>query len=253
MRIVVAGGTGLVGRLLVAELERRGHSTVVLARSAGIDVRRGDGVADALAGADVVVDCLNVATTRGAVATEFFTSTTRSLVAAERAVGVGRHVLLSIVGIDRTPLPYYRAKLAQEEAARAGTGAGAGAPELTVLRATQFHEFPGQLLGQLRRGPLVPVPRMLSAPVAAAEVAVALADLVDQPPDQQTVEIGGPQRLAMPDLVRRLARARGLRAAVVPLPLPGATGRALRSGALVPDDPWRTGVQTWSDWLAEQA
>ena len=246
MQVVVAGGTGLVGRLLVAELERRGHSTVVLARSAGIDVRRGDGVGDAVAGADVVVDCLNVATTRGALATEFFTSTTRSLVAAERAAGVERHVLLSIVGIDTTPLPYYRAKLAQEEAARAGAGS------LTVLRATQFHEFAGQLLGQLRRGPLVPVPRMLSAPVAAAEVAVALADLVDQPPAQQTVEIGGPQRLAMPDLVRRVARARGLRAVVLPLPLPGATGRALRSGVLVPDQPWRTGRQTWSDWLAEQ-
>ncbi len=247
MQVAVAGGTGLVGRLLVAELEQRGHQTVVLARSAGIDVRRSHQVAGALEGADVVVDCLNVTTTRGAVATEFFTSTTESLVGAERAAGVERHVLLSIVGVDRTPLPYYRAKLAQEQAARSGAGA------LTVLRATQFHEFAGQLLVQLKRGPLVPVPRMLSAPVAAAEVAVALADLVDQQPDQQTVEIGGPELLAMPDLVGRLARARGIRAAVVSLPLPGAAGRSLRSGALIPDDPWRTGRQTWSDWLAEQA
>lgn len=246
MRVAVAGGTGVVGRLLVAELERRDHLTVVLARSAGIDVRRGDLVADALAGADVVVDCLNVATTRGAVATEFFTSTTESLLVAERVAEVERHVLLSIVGIDRTPLPYYRAKLAQEQAARLGAGA------LTVLRATQFHEFAGQLLAQLKRGPLVLVPRMLSAPVAAAEVALALADLVDQPPGQQTVELGGPERLAMPDLVGRLARARGIRAAVVPVPVPGAAGRGLRSGALIPDDPWRIGRQTWSDWLAEQ-
>ncbi len=246
MRVAVAGGTGLVGRLLVAELERRNHQTMVLARSAGIDVRRRDQVADALEGADVVVDCLNVTSTRAKVATEFFTSTTESLVEAERAADVERHVLLSIVGIDRTPLPYYRAKLAQEQAARAGAGA------LTVLRATQFHEFAGQLLAQLKRGPLVPVPQMLSAPVAAAEVAVALADLVDQPPSRETVELGGPERLAMPNLVGRLARARGIRAAVVPVPLPGAAGRSLRSGALIPDDPWRTGRQTWADWLAEQ-
>ncbi|MGA9749302.1 MAG: 3-beta hydroxysteroid dehydrogenase, partial [Nocardioides sp.] len=210
MRVAVAGGTGLVGRLVVAELERRGHAAMVLARSAGIDVRRSDQLAGALDGAAVVVDCLNVATTRGAAATEFFTSTTASLLDAERAAGVGRHLLLSIVGIDRNPLPYYRAKLAQEHAARGGAGA------LTVLRATQFHEFAGQLLAQLRRGPVVPVPRMLSAPVAAAEVALALADLTEQPPDRGTVELGGPERLAMPDLVRRLARARGIRAAIVP-------------------------------------
>ena len=122
-----------------------------------------------------------------------------------------------------------------------------------MLRATQFHEFAGQLLAQLRRGPVVPVPRMLSAPVAAAEVALALADLTEQPPDRGTVELGGPERLAMPDLVRRLARARGIRAAIVPVALPGAAGRGLRSGVLVPDDPWRTGRQTWSAWLAEQA
>ena len=247
MRVAVAGGTGLVGRLLVAELERRDHQPVVLARAAGTDVRRPDQVAAALAGADAVVDCLNVATSRGPVATEFFTTTTRALVDAEGMTGVGRHLLLSIVGIDRTPFPYYRAKLAQERAAREGTAA------LTVLRATQFHEFPGQLLTQLKRGPLVPVPRMLSAPVAATEVATALADLVDHQPDQDTVELGGPERLTMPDLVRRLARSRGLRATVVPVPLPGATGRGMRSGALIPDAPWRTGKQTWGQWLAEQA
>ena len=246
MRVAVAGGTGLAGRLLVAELKRRDHQPVVLARSAGTDVRRPDQVAAALDGVDVLVDCLNVATSRGPVATEFFTTTTRALVDAERAAAVGRHLLLSIVGIDRTPLPYYRAKLAQEQAAREGTAA------LTVLRATQFHEFPGQLLTQLKRGPLVPVPRMLSAPVAAAEVATALADLVDEPPPSETVELGGPERLEMPDLVRRLVRAQGLRATVVPVPLPGAAGRSMRSGGLVPEAPWRTGRQTWGEWLAGQ-
>lgn len=247
MRVAVAGGTGLVGRLLVAELDRRGHRPVVVARSAGVDVRRGDQVARALDGAEVVVDCLNVPTNRETVATEFFTATTRALVEAERATGTERHLLLSIVGVDRVPLPYYRAKLAQEQAAREGAAA------LTVLRATQFHEFAGQLLDRLRRGPVVPVPRMLSATVAAVEVAGALADLVDQPPDQETLEIGGPERLAMPDLVSRLARARGLRALIVPVPLPGAAGRGMRSGALVPDDPWRVGRQTWSEWLAGRA
>lgn len=246
MRIAVAGGTGVVGRHVVDELRGRGHDAVVIARSAGADVRRPETLADRLTGVDVVVDCLNVATTRGRVAADFFTSTTRNLLAAETETGVARHVVLSIVGIDRVPTGYYRAKLAQESAARES------AIPVTILRATQFHEFAGQLLDQLRKGPVVVAPRMTSAPVAAAEVAAALVDLAEQPPATDTVELGGPERHDIADLIARLARARGVRARVVPVALPGAGGRAMRSGALVPEAPWRTGTQTWDDWLAEQ-
>ena len=247
MRVAVAGGTGTVGRHVVDELRRRGHETVVLTRSTGADVRRRESLAEPLAGAEAVVDCLNVATTRGRVAADFFTTTTRNLAAAGAEAGVARHVVLSIVGIDRTPTGYYRAKLAQEAAARES------AVPVTILRATQFHEFPAQLLAQLRTGPVVFAPRMTSAPVAAAEVACALVDLVEQPPAAGTVELGGPERLDIADLIARLAVARGVRARVVPLRLPGAGGRAMRSGELVPDSPWRTGTQTWDEWLAEES
>jgi uncharacterized protein YbjT (DUF2867 family) len=243
MRIAVAGGTGVVGAQVVARAGERGHDVVVLSRAAGVDVRAGTGLADRLAGVDAVVDCLNIKTNSRARATAFFTETTRSLLTAEKDAGVPHHVLLSIVGIDRVGSAYYRAKLEQERLVEA-----AGRP-YTILRATQFHEFGAQLLERTRLGPAVVAPRMLAAPVAAAEVATALVDLAEGAPRDGTVEIGGQERIDVPTMIRRLLAVRGPRLLVVPVPLPGG-GAPARAGALVPDEPWRTGEQRYDDWLA---
>jgi uncharacterized protein YbjT (DUF2867 family) len=242
VRIAVAGATGVVGRHVAAELGRRGHEPVALARSQGVDVMRPDGLADHLAGVDAVVDTLGITTTRRKPATDFFTTTTRNLLEAERAAGVGRHILLSIVGIDGSSFGYYRAKVAQEDAARAID------PSVTILRATQFHEFADQMLERGRAGPVTVVPKMKSATVAAAEVATALVDLAENP-QPGTVEMGGPEAHQMPELVRRVAEARGIRTKILGIAAPGAAGRAMADGTLIPTNPWRTGAQTFDDWL----
>lgn len=245
MRIAVAGATGVVGRQVVADLRRRGHDAVPLARSRGVDVTRADGLADQLAGADAVIDTLGITTTRRKPAVEFFTTTTRNLLHAEDAAGIERHVLLSIVGIDGSSFGYYRAKIAQENVARTLDA------DVTILRATQFHEFAGQMLDRSKVGPLVVIPRMRSATVAAAEVAAALVDLAESPV-AGTVEMGGPEEHDMPDLVRRVAEARGVSAKVVPVTVPGAAGKAMKDGTLIPKSPWRTGTQTFAEWLASE-
>ncbi|HKY58147.1 MAG TPA: NAD(P)H-binding protein [Aeromicrobium sp.] len=243
MRIAVAGATGVVGRHVVTELGRRGHDVVPLSRSHGVDVTQFDGLADRLAGADAVIDTLGIATTRRRPATAFFTTTTRNLLEAEGLAGVGRHVLLSIVGIDGSGFGYYRAKVAQEDVARTLD------TSTIILRATQFHEFAEQMLERAKVGPVVVVPHMRSATVAAAEVAAALVDLAENP-RPGTVEMGGPEKHDMPDLVRRVAEARGVHVRVVAVKVPGAAGRAMTDGSLIPRHPWRTGTQTFSDWLA---
>jgi uncharacterized protein YbjT (DUF2867 family) len=246
MRIAVAGATGEVGRHVVAELERQGHAVVPLNRSAGVDLTQPDGLAQRLAGVDAVVDCSGVATGRGSTSVRFFRQVTDNLLRAEREAGVDHHVLLSIVGIDAAPTGYYRGKIAQEQVARSS-----GQP-VTILRATQFHEFPGQWLDRARVGPVVPVPRMQSAPVAASEVGATLAELATGPAQPQTLEMGGPESFQLVDLVTQAALDRGARARVVPVRVPGNAGRAMRQGALVAATPWRTGTQTYGDWRKAQ-
>jgi uncharacterized protein YbjT (DUF2867 family) len=242
VRIAVAGATGVVGRQVMAELGKRGHDAVPLARSRGVDVTRVDGLAKHLAGAEAVIDTLGITTTRRRPATDFFTTTTRNLLHAEDEAGVERHVLLSIVGIDGSSFGYYRAKVAQEHVARTLDA------DVMILRATQFHEFAEQMLERGRTGPVVVVPKMRSATVAAAEVAAALVDLAEKPVTG-TVEMGGPEAHDMPELVKRVAAARGVRAKVVPVTIPGTTGKAMRDGTLIPKSPWRTGTQTFEEWL----
>jgi uncharacterized protein YbjT (DUF2867 family) len=243
VRVTVAGGTGVVGRHVVAALRRRGDDAVVLARSAGVDVVSGAGLDAALDGCDAVVDVVSVTTTRAAVAVEFFETATGNLVAAAARAGAGHVVALSIVGIDDVDLGYYRGKRVQEQVVRSGP------VPWTVLRATQFHEFPGQLLGR-QRGPVAFVPTMLSAPVAAAEAGAHVADLVHAGPQGMAAPLRGPETGRMVDLARRLVAATGRRRLVVPLPVPGASGRALRAGALVPGEPCVRGTLTFEEYLA---
>jgi len=244
MRIAVAGGTGLVGRMVVDAARERGHDVVVLTRSEGVDLTTGAGLAERLAGVDAVVDTTNRASHKRAEVEAFFGGVTRTLLAAEAEAGVGHHVALSIVGIDDVDTDYYAGKRLQEQLIADGP------VPWTVLRATQFHEFAEQALHFVTVGPVSLVPRMLSQPVAAREVAEALVVLAEAEPVGRAPDLAGPERLQMVDLSRRLSKARGLGRLVVPVRAPGAAGKAMRSGALLPAGDGPRGRVTFSEWLA---
>lgn len=244
MRVAVAGGTGVVGRHVVAALRHTGHETVVLARATGVDLRTGDGLDAALAGVEVVVDCSNVATLSRSRSAEFFTAATRHLLEAGDRAGVRHHVVLSIVGIDDVDFGYYEGKRRQEQLVRGGS------LPFTVLRATQFYEFPGQILAQ-GRGPVGVVPKMLVQPVAAAEVGARLAELAAGPALGTAPEMAGPDVHELVPLARRVAERRGSPRRVVGLAMPGKVGRAMAGGGLLPRGEPTLGRVTFEEWLAD--
>lgn len=246
MRVAVAGGTGVVGRPTVAALDAAGHETVVLSRSRGVDVLAGTGLAAALAGCDAVIDVTSIQTTSGRASVAFFGGVTRALLSAERDAGVPHHVALSIIGAVEAPSAYYAGKALQEQLVRE-SGAG-----WSILRASQFHEFAGQLVGE-RDGRIQLVPAMRSQPIAAREVGQALAGIATTAPRGLDRDLAGPRPEDMPDLVRRYLAATGRRGRVVTVPLPGRWGRALRDGTLLPGPDARLGRQTFAEWLAERA
>jgi uncharacterized protein YbjT (DUF2867 family) len=246
MKIAVAGGTGVVGRHVVRELESGGHEPVVLARSAGIDLTTGAGLEQALSAVEAVIDVTNTMSTRRGPAAAFFRAVADKLMAAEQRSGARHHVVLSIVGIDRTPLGYYRAKLDQEEVCLAGP------VPATILRATQFHEFPAQMLKRFGLGPLVVVPRMWSQTVAAREVAAALVDAALGQPAGRLPDLAGPRVERMDELVRQVVQAQGRRSLIVPLRIPGRAGTAMAEGGLLPTDDGSRGTQTFDQWLASE-
>jgi uncharacterized protein YbjT (DUF2867 family) len=244
MRIAVAGGTGVVGRHVAEVARRRGHEVLVLARSEGVDLTTGDALAGRLTGVEAVIDATSIRTQRRATAEAFFGAVTRNLQAAERVAGVGHHVALSIVGIDDVPLGYYHGKRLQEQLVAEGR------VPWSILRATQFHEFAEQVLHFARIGPFSLVPRLLSQPVAAVEVAEALVYLVDSGPAGRVADLAGPERLQMVDLARRVSGARDVGRRVVPVSVPGKAGRGMRSGALTPTTDGPRGRLTFTEWLA---
>lgn len=247
MKLAVAGGTGTVGVHVVEVARERGHEVVVLSRSAGVDLVSGSGLPDALSGVDAVIDVASTQTISAKESTAFFAAVTRNLLTAEGAAGVRHHVALSIVGIDKAPYAYYAGKVEQERLVRAG------AVPWTILRATQFHEFAAQIRSQTSFGPLTVVPRMVSQPIAAREVAERLIDLAERPPAGRVADLGGPRKERMAKMVRRYARAIGARGPVLEVPLPGAYGRAMRDGTLVTTQDSDHGLQTFDQWSAAQA
>lgn len=247
MKIAVAGGTGVVGSAIVTRLKMAGHEPVVLSRSTGTDLRTGAGLAEKLAGVTAVIDVTSTPKTAAKAATEFFTTTTGNLLTAGAEAGVKHHLLLSIVGIDVTPFGYYVGKVAQEKLVSESS------VPWTILRAPQFHEFTEQMVDRATFAGITFVPGMLSAPMSAREVAAVLVDLVETPAQGYAPEIGGPNPEQMPDLVRRLLRHQGSRRPVLTLRVPGAAGKAMRSGALIPKSPGIVGHQRFDEWLEEKS
>ncbi|MWC00169.1 NAD(P)H-binding protein [Agromyces sp. MMS17-SY077] len=246
MRIAVAGGTGTLGHHIVEVARERGHEIVSLTRSSGVDLIAGHGLAARLAGVDAVIDAANITTLSATASTEFFTAVTRNLLAAEREAGVGRHVVVSIVGIDRAPESYYAGKLAQEREVAAG-----GVP-YTIVRATQFHEFAGQMASQTSFAGVVLAPTGTFQPIAARSVAEKLVDVAEGEPVGGTVEIAGPQPESVSDAVRAVVRAGGKRGPVIPVALPMPMLKALRNGAVLPDAGTELRGPTFAEWLAAQ-
>lgn len=242
-KIAVAGGTGVVGTHVVDVARERGHDVVVLTRSTGVDLATGIGVLDALAGVEKVIDVTSTLTMSAKKSVRFFGAVTRHLLDAEVSAGVAHHVALSIVGSDKAPHSYYAGKCAQEVAIRNGN------VPWTVLRATQFHEFAGQLYRRVAFGPFVVVPTMRSQPIAAREVAERLVDLAECTASGLVADLGGPEEENMADMVRAHAATLPGRHWVLELPVPGAYGRAMRDGTLVPGPGADHGTQTYSNWL----
>lgn len=244
MKIVIAGATGVVGRHIHATAAGRGHDVVALSRSSGQDVSTGAGLAEAMTGADVVIDVTSAVTTNTRKATAFFTTATRHLMAAERSAGVGHHLALSIVGIDGLETGYYAGKLAQERDISAGT------IPWSIQRATQFHEFASQMSQRTTIGPIALIPRMPTRPVAAREVAERLVDVAEAGPGGRLEDLVGPADEELLAMVRRMYSHDGIGRHPIGLKLPGKYWRAIASGALRGNPAEsKIGRMTFDQWL----
>lgn len=244
MRVVVIGGTGLIGSRLAPHLTAAGHEVVLAAPSTGVDVLTGEGLDEALTGTDVVVDVSNSPSFEDAAVLDFFTRAGRALAAAESRAGVRHHVALSIVGAERSPgSGYLRAKVAQEEIVR-----GSGTP-YSILRATQFFEFLRSIANASTRGDEVRVTDATLQPVAADEVAATLADVALGTPFGGHVELGGPERHGLDTLVRRVLAADGDARRVVADHAVGYFGAVIDDASLTTAPGARLGTTTLDTWL----
>jgi len=248
MKIVVIGGSGRAGAHVVRHLGAQGHEAVAASRTTGVDAVTGEGLAEVLADADAVVDAANASVWDDDAVLEYFTTSTRTMLAAEREAGVGHHLALTIVGADRVPdSGYMRAKVAQEAEIEAG------AVPYSILRTTQFFEFLGVIAEAGADGDGVRLSTGLIQPVAADEVGATMAELAAGAPVGGRVELGGPEALPIDDWARRLFAATGDDRAVVSDPRARYFGTELGGGELTPGAGARLGATDFDAWLATQA
>ena len=245
MKFVVIGGHGLIGSTLVDLLGDDGHDAVAAGPRSGVDAVTGEGLGDALAGADAVIDVSNSPSFEDDAVLEFFRTATGNLLAAGRNAGVGQHVALSVVGCDRLPdSGYMRAKVAQEELIE-------GSPmPYTIIRATQFHEFVEAIADAAAEGDTIRVPRARIQPVAADEVAAAVGRAAAGAPVNGVVEVAGPETFRLEELIRQDLRARDDPRHVVSDPGARYFGAALDDGDLLAGEPARLGETRFEDWLS---
>jgi uncharacterized protein YbjT (DUF2867 family) len=248
MKIVVIGGSGLIGTNLVNRLRQKGHEVVAGSPNSGVNTITGEGLAEALAGARVVVDVANSPSFEDKAVLAFFETSGRNLLAAEAAAGVGHHVALSVVGTDRLPdSGYLRAKLAQENLIKASKS------PYTILRSTQFFEFASGIAQSATVGQTVRLSPALLQPIASDDVAAALADVTLGTPVNGTIEIAGPERLALDELVRRFLSANRDPRQVVADVHARYFGTELNDQSLTPGDKPRLGSTRFDDWLSRSA
>ncbi len=246
MRIAIVGGTGTLGRKVVAELAERGHEVRVLSRGGEyrVDLATGEGLPAALQGCDAVVDASNATSAKRA--RQVLVAGTQRLLSAEREAAVGHHVCVSIVGCDRVSMGYYKVKVDQEHLVEDGQ------VPWTIVRATQFHELAASALAAAAKFRVLPAPAMTLQTIAAAEVAHAVADVAGGSPLRHRISVAGPEVNTARDLALTWRRATGRRAVLVPLPIPGKLGRTLRDGGLIASEPDVRGAVTFAEWLAAQ-
>ncbi|HEY0943719.1 MAG TPA: SDR family oxidoreductase [Opitutaceae bacterium] len=244
-KIVVIGGSGLIGKQLVRLLRERGHQVVPASPSVGVNAVTGEGLTAALAGAEIVVDVSNSPSFEDGPVREFFEKSTRNLVATETAAGVRHHVALSVVGTDRLPESgYFRAKLVQENLIKSSP------VPYTIVRATQFFEFVQSIAYAATEGQTVRVPSALMQPIAAADVAAALADLALAPPVNGIVALAGPESIRQDEFVRRFLSATNDPRTVTVDPNARYFGLKIDDRSLTPDAPPRTGATRFENWLS---
>jgi uncharacterized protein YbjT (DUF2867 family) len=246
MRIAVAGATGNIGTLTVAALQRDGHEVVRISRSLGVDLTTGEGLDDALAGVDAVVDVTNSTAADPAETVAYFGAVTRNLLAAEERAGVGHHVLLSIAGVDRIEgNAHYVGKREQERLVAAGP------VPWTIVPATQFHDFAAMVTSWTEQDGVATIAPLLVQPVAPADVADVLAEIATGRPQGRYSDVAGPEPQDLVDMARRTNQARGRTVKLVPT---WSTMFSLETAGnvLLPGPDARITPTTFDQWLAEQ-
>lgn len=245
MKIVVIGGSGLIGKKLVNLLREAGHDVVAASPSSGVNAVTGQGLAEALAGAEVVVDVANSPSFEDKAVLEFFEKSSRNLAVAEAKAGVKHHVALSVVGTDRLPESgYFRGKMAQENLIKAS-----GIP-YTIVRATQFFEFVGGIAQSATDGQSVRLPPALMQPIAAEDVSAVLAAVVGEKPFNGVIELAGPEPIRMDDLVRQYFAASHDARLVTTDAQARYFGTPVNDQSLTPGTKPRLGPTRFAEWLS---
>jgi uncharacterized protein YbjT (DUF2867 family) len=248
MKIVVIGGTGLIGSKLVPKLREQGHEAVAASPKSGVNTLTGEGLAEALKGASAVVDVTNSPSWEDAALMNFFETSTRNQLTYERSAGVGHHVALSVVGTERMLASgFFRAKMAQENLIKASS------IPYTIIRATQFFEFVKAIADFSTEGNKVRLPTALIQPMAADDVASAVGRVATGSPVNGTVEIGGPEKYRLDELVRKSMAAHKDSREVVTDPKARYYGIEVSEKTLVPDDGARLSETRFETWLTQSA